>query len=110
VPALPGRLDDLLRRSLADLDGLLLADPMAPADRFTAAGSPWFCTLFGRDSLRSARLLLPTPPSWRPAAPRARSHLPHRLPAQAWAAAGAVAVVGYLSGWGLPDRMAGPAG
>lgn len=49
----------LLRRSLADLDGLLLADPHAPADRFAAAGSPWFCTLFGRDSLWTARLLLP---------------------------------------------------
>jgi hypothetical protein len=49
----------LLRRSLADLDGLLLADPLDPADRFAAAGSPWFCTLFGRDSLWTARMLLP---------------------------------------------------
>jgi hypothetical protein len=49
----------LLHRSLADLDGLLLADPLRPADRFAAAGSPWFCTLFGRDSLWSARMLLP---------------------------------------------------
>jgi hypothetical protein len=57
-----GYLTTLLNRSLADLDGLMLADPHAPDeryDRFTAAGSPWFCTLFGRDSLWSARLLLP---------------------------------------------------
>jgi N-terminal domain of (some) glycogen debranching enzymes/Amylo-alpha-1,6-glucosidase len=50
---------DLLRHSLADLDGLLLADPVDPADRFAAAGSPWFCTLFGRDSLWTARMMLP---------------------------------------------------
>jgi hypothetical protein len=50
---------ELLRRSLADLDGLLLTDPADPADRFAAAGSPWFCTLFGRDSLWTARMMLP---------------------------------------------------
>jgi glycogen debranching enzyme len=49
----------LLRQSLADLDGLLLADPADPNDRFAAAGSPWFCTLFGRDSLWTARMMLP---------------------------------------------------
>ncbi|HLU56380.1 MAG TPA: glycogen debranching N-terminal domain-containing protein [Pseudonocardia sp.] len=54
-----GRRGDLLRRSLADLEGLLLADPVATADRFAAAGSPWFCTLFGRDSLWTARMMLP---------------------------------------------------
>jgi glycogen debranching enzyme len=54
-----GRWGDLLERSLADLGGLLLADPHAPGDRFAAAGSPWFCTLFGRDSLWTARMLLP---------------------------------------------------
>jgi hypothetical protein len=57
-----GNLTALLHRSLADLDGLMLADPHAPDgrnDRFTAAGSPWFCTLFGRDALWTARLLLP---------------------------------------------------
>lgn len=49
-------------QSLADLEGLLLRDPDAPAgqeDRFLAAGSPWFLTLFGRDSLWAARMLLP---------------------------------------------------
>jgi hypothetical protein len=62
-PAAPdpadARLAALRRRSLADLDGLLLADPDHPDDRFAAAGSPWFCTLFGRDALWTARLLLP---------------------------------------------------
>lgn len=57
--ALAGPHADLLRHSLADLDGLLLADPHDPADRFAAAGSPWFCTLFGRDSLWTARMMLP---------------------------------------------------
>jgi hypothetical protein len=57
--ALSGPRADLLRHSLADLEGLLLADPADPADRFAAAGSPWFCTLFGRDSLWTARMMLP---------------------------------------------------
>ena len=48
-----------MERSLADLAGLLLADPDAPADVFAAAGSPWFLTLFGRDSLWTARMTLP---------------------------------------------------
>ncbi|CAM03859.1 amylo-alpha-1,6-glucosidase [Saccharopolyspora erythraea NRRL 2338] len=49
----------LLERSLQDLDGLLLADPRQPESAFLAAGSPWFFTLFGRDSLWAARFLLP---------------------------------------------------
>lgn len=54
------RLGRLVERSLRDLDGLLLRDGTDPdADRFLAAGSPWFLTLFGRDSLWAARLLLP---------------------------------------------------
>jgi glycogen debranching enzyme len=31
----------------------------APGEQFLAAGAPWFFTLFGRDSLWAARLLLP---------------------------------------------------
>ncbi len=50
------RLARLWQQSLTDLQGLLLRDG---ADRFLAAGSPWFLTLFGRDSLWAARLLLP---------------------------------------------------
>lgn len=53
------RLPRLVARSLDDLAGLLLADPLDPADRFLAAGAPWYLTLFGRDSLWAARMLLP---------------------------------------------------
>ncbi|MGH3386107.1 MAG: amylo-alpha-1,6-glucosidase [Nocardioidaceae bacterium] len=50
----------LVEQSLADLSGLLLRDGCDPGgDLFLAAGSPWFLTLFGRDSLWSARMLLP---------------------------------------------------
>jgi glycogen debranching enzyme len=53
------RLSALIEQSLADLDSLCLADPLAPEDRFLAAGSPWFLTLFGRDAIWTARMLLP---------------------------------------------------
>ena len=53
------RLNELVRQSLDDLEGLLVADPKDPQDTFLAAGSPWFLTLFGRDSLWAARMLLP---------------------------------------------------
>ncbi|MET8999227.1 glycogen debranching N-terminal domain-containing protein [Amycolatopsis sp. NPDC004169] len=45
--------------SLEDLRALLLADPDSPDDVYLAAGAPWYLTLFGRDSLWAARLLLP---------------------------------------------------
>ena len=48
-----------MRQSLDDLEALLVADPKNPQDTFLAAGSPWFLTLFGRDSLWAARMLLP---------------------------------------------------
>ena len=35
------------------------ADPEPPADQFVGAGTPWYLTLFGRDSLWTARMLLP---------------------------------------------------
>lgn len=54
-----GRVADLLTRGLADLEGLLAADPADPRDAFLAAGAPWYLTLFGRDSLWAARMLLP---------------------------------------------------
>ncbi|MFE7777579.1 glycogen debranching N-terminal domain-containing protein [Streptomyces sp. NPDC057445] len=58
------RLVGLVRRGLADLRALRLADPQragagAPEDQFIAAGCPWYLTLFGRDSIWSARMLLP---------------------------------------------------
>lgn len=65
-------IDRLLRNSLADLDALRLTESRAPrpasagpegsagpAGEFTAAGAPWYLTLFGRDSLWTARMLLP---------------------------------------------------
>ncbi|AXG80896.1 amylo-alpha-1,6-glucosidase [Streptomyces paludis] len=58
------RFDQWLAQSAADLDRLRLTDPATPAqsgpaDQFLAAGAPWFLTLFGRDSLWAARMLLP---------------------------------------------------
>ncbi|MEU8025065.1 glycogen debranching N-terminal domain-containing protein [Micromonospora haikouensis] len=53
------RLVRLLDRSLDDLHALRLAEPAHPGDVFLAAGVPWFLTLFGRDSLWAARMLLP---------------------------------------------------
>lgn len=59
VTAGDGRVAPLVERSLRDLRGLLLRDPLDREDLFAAAGSPWYLTLFGRDSLWTARLLLP---------------------------------------------------
>jgi glycogen debranching enzyme len=53
------RVARLVRRSLQDLTSLQLHDPMEPADRFCAAGSPWYLTLFGRDALWAAFMALP---------------------------------------------------
>ena len=45
---------------LDDLRLLRLADPADDAEEeFLGAGAPWFLTLFGRDSLWTARMLLP---------------------------------------------------
>jgi hypothetical protein len=58
--------DERLRRWLAaaldDLDALRLVTPDAPEDPFFAAGAPWFFTLFGRDALWAARMMLPLGP------------------------------------------------
>lgn len=56
VEATDVRLRRVVRQGLSDLAGLLLRDG---DDRFLAAGSPWFLTLFGRDSLWAARMLVP---------------------------------------------------
>jgi hypothetical protein len=59
----PGNVDDRLwpwlTRSLDDLNGLWMATRDAPGDGFFAAGAPWYLTLFGRDSIWAARMLLP---------------------------------------------------
>jgi glycogen debranching enzyme len=59
VEAADDRLARLAETSAADLQGLLLTDPRGPEDCFVAAGTPWYLTLFGRDSLWAARLTLP---------------------------------------------------
>jgi glycogen debranching enzyme len=53
------RLVRLVARSLDDLRALRLADAEVPGDSFLAAGVPWYLTLFGRDSLWAARMMLP---------------------------------------------------
>lgn len=53
------RVHPLVDRSLLDLRGLLMTDPQAPSDVFAAAGTPWYLTLFGRDSLWAGRFMLP---------------------------------------------------
>ncbi|CAN5280194.1 glycogen debranching N-terminal domain-containing protein [soil metagenome] len=53
------RLAPLIRQSLDDLYGLRMVTRSRPGDVFLAAGSPWYLTLFGRDSLWAARMLLP---------------------------------------------------
>jgi hypothetical protein len=52
------RLPMLVDQSVADLGGLRmrLSDR---SDVFLGAGAPWYCTLFGRDSIWAARLALP---------------------------------------------------
>ena len=50
------RLVRLVERSLDDLHGLRLSDG---DDTYLAAGVPWYLTLFGRDSLWAARMMLP---------------------------------------------------
>jgi glycogen debranching enzyme len=53
------RLAALLDRARDDLDALLLTEPDHPGDVFVGAGAPWYLTLFGRDALWTATLLLP---------------------------------------------------
>jgi glycogen debranching enzyme len=53
------RLRPTLEVGLRDLRHLLLTDPVDPRDVFAAAGTPWYLTLFGRDSLWAARMVLP---------------------------------------------------
>jgi glycogen debranching enzyme len=54
------RVAQVVHQGLDDLEGLLLEDREgSTGDLFLAAGSPWFLTLFGRDSLWAARMLLP---------------------------------------------------
>lgn len=53
------RLASWCRAALDDLDALRMVTTDRPAEPFLAAGAPWFFTLFGRDSIWAARMLLP---------------------------------------------------
>ena len=53
------RLAHWVTAALADLDTLRMTSTLSPGDEFLAAGAPWFFTLFGRDSIWTARFLLP---------------------------------------------------
>ncbi|HET9648882.1 MAG TPA: glycogen debranching N-terminal domain-containing protein [Microlunatus sp.] len=57
------RLRPWLERSLQDLNALRMATRERPLDAFFAAGAPWYLTLFGRDSLWTARMVLPVDPA-----------------------------------------------
>lgn len=59
VRGLDDRLQALLTQSLEDLAGLVMSAAETPDESFLAAGAPWFFTLFGRDSLWAARMMLP---------------------------------------------------
>ena len=53
------RLVRWIDRALDDLDALRMTTAQHPEHTFLAAGAPWFFTLFGRDSIWSARMMLP---------------------------------------------------
>ncbi len=59
VTAADRRLTRVVETSLDDLQHLVMRDPESPGDIFVAAGTPWYLTLFGRDSVWTARLALP---------------------------------------------------
>jgi len=59
IEALDPRLAQTLTAGLNDLQHLLLTDPDEPTSIFAAAGTPWYLTLFGRDSIWAARMALP---------------------------------------------------
>ena len=52
-------LDAWTTAALSDLEALQLSLPATPGDVFVGAGAPWFLTLFGRDAIWTARMLLP---------------------------------------------------
>ena len=53
------RLTRWVERAVDDLGALRMSTRTRPDAVFLAAGAPWFFTLFGRDSIWAARLLLP---------------------------------------------------
>jgi glycogen debranching enzyme len=59
IDAADPRIGRLVGQSLDDLASLRLTELTSPDDVFIAAGVPWFLTLFGRDSIWAARMMLP---------------------------------------------------
>jgi glycogen debranching enzyme len=59
VQCVDRRLEPAVSAGLDDLAHLLLTDPGEPSSIYAAAGTPWYLTLFGRDSLWAARMVLP---------------------------------------------------
>jgi len=57
------QLVQVLERTARDLGALRIFDPDHPDDAVLAAGSPWFMTVFGRDSLLTAWMTLLADPS-----------------------------------------------
>lgn len=53
------RLAPLVTRAIDDLQALRLCSVQTPDQSFIGAGAPWYLTLFGRDSIWAARMLLP---------------------------------------------------
>ena len=53
------RLPLLLHRALEDLSTLRMTASFAPDDVVLASGAPWFFTLFGRESIQAAGMMLP---------------------------------------------------
>ncbi len=52
----------LVDTNLTDLRHLLQRDPVEHEDIYAAAGTPWYLTLFGRDAIWVARMMLPYSP------------------------------------------------
>lgn len=59
IDAADPRIGRLVGQALDDLASLRLTELSSPGDVFIAAGVPWFLTLFGRDSIWAARMMLP---------------------------------------------------
>jgi len=59
VVSLDPRLPTAVNQALSDLAALRIIDRTQPDRVVVAAGAPWFMTLFGRDSLLTAWMMLP---------------------------------------------------
>ena len=57
------RLGPWVEQAFADLAGLRMTTTDDPEHPFYAAGAPWYFTLFGRDSILSARMMLAVDPA-----------------------------------------------